>query len=48
MKFEWDLKKEALNIKKHKIAFSEAASVRIMSARKATKSERNKYEEKNK
>ncbi len=92
MKFEWDLKKEALNIKKHNVAFSEAASVffddnaiaefdllhsnsedkfkvigfssrlnllfvvfverdkksvRIISARKATKSERTKYEEKN-
>lgn len=92
MKFEWDLKKEALNIKKHKIGFSEAASVffddraiaefdvnhsdgedrikvigfsntlkllfvvfverdkksiRIISARKATKNERSKYEEKN-
>ena len=92
MKFEWDLKKEALNIKKHKVAFSEAASVffddkaiaeidldhsahedrfkvigfssnlnllfvvfverykksiRIISARKATKSEKSKYEEKN-
>ena len=90
MKFEWDLKKEALNIKKHRVAFSEAASVffddnaiaefdlhhsdsedrfkvigfsnslnllfvvfverskksiRIISARKATKSERSKYEE---
>ncbi len=91
MKFEWDLKKEKLNIKKHKISFTEAASIffddyaiaefdrshsdvedrvkiigysenlnllfvvfaerdqnsiRIISARKATKVERNKYEEK--
>jgi hypothetical protein len=53
IKFEWDIAKAASNLKKHGISFKEAESVfydefavhtiKIISARKATKNERKLY-----
>lgn len=47
MRFTWDLKKAATNLKDHRISFAEADSdlLRLISARKTTKQERKRYEE---
>lgn len=53
LEFDWDDQKSILNFKKHGVRFSDAVtvwfdfndtpSVRIISARKATKSEKDQY-----
>ena len=44
LSFEWDETKNRQNIKKHGISFREATSIRIISARKATKREVDAYD----
>ena len=44
LSFEWDETKNRQNIKKHGISFHEATSIRIISARKATKREVDAYD----
>jgi uncharacterized DUF497 family protein len=52
--FEWDFNKAKLNLKKHNVSFEQATyvfrdvennnyNIRIISARKATKNEKNSY-----
>jgi uncharacterized DUF497 family protein len=53
MRFSWDPRKAASNVRKHSVTFEEAATVfadplaqvRIISARRATKQERTRYED---
>ena len=47
MRFEWNPKKAAANLKKHRVCFTEREEdvVRIFSARLAAKRERDDYEE---
>jgi uncharacterized protein len=51
LRFEWDQRKAALNLKKHGVSFQEATSIfadtlSITGARRASRSEQKEYENK--
>jgi uncharacterized DUF497 family protein len=45
MKYEWDNTKAQINLAKHGVSFEEAQTVRLISVREATSSERENYEQ---